>query len=188
MAHATAATRNGMQGSLPFPQDALQRSEVRAAAARVRERARHALVRARALAARVAIAQERSSRVWEAARAVTVASRESRLRDAANVARFAHRSPQSRAARGRVLRRDTTVHVAAATSAEHFAVDRRSFIDETGALWSVRELDCRRIPGAAAERCLIFDSAAIVRRIWRYPAGWAALQDDALRLLLESPR
>ena len=76
----------------------------------------------------------------------------------------------------------------AASSVEQFAVDRRTFVDDAGMLWSVREVSCALVPGAVRPRCLIFDSTAIVRRVWRYPADWAELDDDGLRRLLHAPR
>ena len=101
---------------------------------------------------------------------------------------IARRTPHVRVTRGRVVRREPPVRVAAASSAELLTVDRRNFLDASGALWSVREVDCRLVPGALAARCLVFDSAAIVRRVWHYPRDWAELDDVALRRLLESPR
>ena len=77
--------------------------------------------------------------------------------------------------------------IAAASSVEQYAVDRRTFVDHAGKIWSIREASCERVPGAVGSRCLIFDCATIVRRVWRYPVDWAQLDDDALRALLEAP-
>jgi hypothetical protein len=46
--------------------------------------------------------------------------------------------------------------------------------------WIVREADTSRMPGARGERCLIFDSESVVRRVWQFPTDWQSLDDDAL--------
>ena len=46
--------------------------------------------------------------------------------------------------------------------------------------WTIRELDTSVVVGAPAPRCLVFESNAMVRRVWRYPADWATLPADAL--------
>jgi hypothetical protein len=46
--------------------------------------------------------------------------------------------------------------------------------------WTVRELDARDAPGAGAATCLVFENHQIVRRLWAFPADWAALGDGAL--------
>lgn len=64
----------------------------------------------------------------------------------------------------------------------------RMVMDAQGNEWIVREVHTPQ-SWAHGDRCLIFSSPAIVRRIWRYPEGWArlspsdllALQDDASR-------
>lgn len=48
------------------------------------------------------------------------------------------------------------------------------------ALWHVRELDTRKIPGALGDRCLLFESPEVIRRVWLFPANWWELDDDAL--------
>lgn len=48
------------------------------------------------------------------------------------------------------------------------------------ALWQVREVDSRMIPGALGDRCLLFESPEVVRRLWLFPANWWELDDDAL--------
>lgn len=52
--------------------------------------------------------------------------------------------------------------------------------------WLIREIDCRNLPGAKAPQCLICECAAVVRRVWAYPANWYDLPDETLRLLCAS--
>ena len=63
-------------------------------------------------------------------------------------------------------------------------LDRTSSIvrysDGEGRFWSVREKDASRTPGARQSRCLIFDSADAIRRVWIYPANWRLLSADGL--------
>ena len=49
----------------------------------------------------------------------------------------------------------------------------------------MREMDATNIPGARANRCLIFDSEGVVRRAWSFPRSWAELDDDSIWALLE---
>jgi hypothetical protein len=51
---------------------------------------------------------------------------------------------------------------------------------ETGALWHVVEVDTTGLPGARGAACLLFDGTPGVRRVWNYPADWAALPDAEL--------
>jgi hypothetical protein len=50
----------------------------------------------------------------------------------------------------------------------------------------VRELDASRVPGARADRCLLFETDGVFRRAWTYPSDWAALTDDELVVVMES--
>lgn len=61
-------------------------------------------------------------------------------------------------------------------------------IDQTGATWKVTEAAVHDVPGAEAPHCLIFDSAAVCRRLWNYPADWALLPDEEVLTLMEHPR
>jgi hypothetical protein len=54
-----------------------------------------------------------------------------------------------------------------------------------GIAWRVREMDATNIPGARANRCLIFDSEGVVRRAWSFPHSWAELDDASIWALLE---
>lgn len=54
-----------------------------------------------------------------------------------------------------------------------------------GIAWRVREMDAKHIPGARADRCLIFDSEGVVRRAWSYPRAWAELDDESIWALLD---
>ena len=63
----------------------------------------------------------------------------------------------------------------------------RALVDARGNEWLVREVDTPQ-PWARAKRCLIFSSAAVVRRLWDFPQGWARLSSgDLLALLDEEP-
>jgi hypothetical protein len=53
-----------------------------------------------------------------------------------------------------------------------------------GIQWSVRETEATRLSAACADRCLIFDSDTIVRRVWAYPDAWEQLNDDELWALV----
>jgi hypothetical protein len=52
-----------------------------------------------------------------------------------------------------------------------------------GELWRVTELDARRTPGASGDKCLLFDSDSIGRRVWSYPDDWRQLTDAELYAL-----
>jgi hypothetical protein len=65
---------------------------------------------------------------------------------------------------------------------------RRSIRDSSGTVWHVAELDARSVPGALAPRCLVFDSQAICRRYWTYPADWFDLSDVRLLDLMNQSR
>ena len=52
-----------------------------------------------------------------------------------------------------------------------------------GVRWRVTEHEGDTVPGSRGERCLIFMSADVVRRVWRYPAGWRALPPEELLTL-----
>ncbi len=61
---------------------------------------------------------------------------------------------------------------------------RELFRDEV--TWFVREVDARRVPGARGERCLIYETEGVVRRVWTFPTDWPSLSDDALWQLTET--
>lgn len=52
--------------------------------------------------------------------------------------------------------------------------------------WRVWCADCRDVPGARSDDCLIFDCGTTVRRLWSPPDDWRALPDDALLTLLDA--
>jgi len=54
-----------------------------------------------------------------------------------------------------------------------------------GIQWHVHEANAAHVPGARRDRCLIFDSDGIVRRVWTYPSDWMNLTDDALWGLID---
>jgi len=53
--------------------------------------------------------------------------------------------------------------------------------------WRVHEMDARAIPGARAPTCLICESIEVIRRLWKFPADWPTLDDDALWEVCEGP-
>jgi len=59
----------------------------------------------------------------------------------------------------------------------------RIVMDAQGNEWVVHEVDTPQ-PWAHGNRCLIFSSPAIVRRVWNYPDSWVRLSSrDLLELL-----
>jgi len=54
-----------------------------------------------------------------------------------------------------------------------------------GIQWHVHEASATHVPGARRDRCLIFDSEGVVRRVWAYPSDWMNLPDDALWALID---
>jgi hypothetical protein len=64
-------------------------------------------------------------------------------------------------------------------------VSSRVVMDAEGSEWVVREVETPQA-WAHGERCLIFSSSSVVRRVWRYPAEWAGLSSRALLELGQS--
>lgn len=67
-------------------------------------------------------------------------------------------------------------------------LQRRTIRDSSGTVWQIAELDARDVPGALGPHCLIFDSQAICRRYWSYPADWFELSDVRLLNLMNQSR
>jgi hypothetical protein len=63
-------------------------------------------------------------------------------------------------------------------------VATRVVMDAHGNEWVVREVETPQA-WAHRERCLIFSSPSVVRRLWRYPAAWARLSSRELLDLAE---
>jgi len=59
-------------------------------------------------------------------------------------------------------------------------VPRVVYDDTTGARWRVREVDARSVPGARADRCLLFEGEGVIRRVWNYPRDWSHLPPDEM--------
>jgi hypothetical protein len=55
----------------------------------------------------------------------------------------------------------------------------RVVMDAHGNEWTVREVETPQL-WAHGERCLIFSSSSIVRRLWSYPREWARLSSREL--------
>ena len=64
-------------------------------------------------------------------------------------------------------------------------VSSRVVVDAEGSEWIVREVETPQA-WAHGERCLIFSSSSVVRRLWRYPEEWAGLSPRALLELGQS--
>jgi hypothetical protein len=58
-------------------------------------------------------------------------------------------------------------------------------VQRGSARWTLREVDAQRVPGARAPRCLICESADVIRRLWIYPSDWSDLDDQSLLELCE---
>ena len=61
--------------------------------------------------------------------------------------------------------------------------DPVDFTDAAFVRWRVIERDARRDPGSRGDRCLIFASPDMVRRVWRFPPAWRQLSDSELETL-----
>jgi len=55
-----------------------------------------------------------------------------------------------------------------------------TFVDGDYVHWRVTEHDGRRVPGSRGERCLIFASEGVIRRVWDYPPAWRHLPPATL--------
>ena len=51
----------------------------------------------------------------------------------------------------------------------------------------MREVSSANVPGSRGARCLVFSSADVVRRVWRYPPNWRVLDDQDLWELCDVP-
>lgn len=51
--------------------------------------------------------------------------------------------------------------------------------------WRVREVPTAHLPGARGDRCLIYESDSVIRRVWSYPDDWTALPEETLWSLVE---
>jgi hypothetical protein len=56
-------------------------------------------------------------------------------------------------------------------------------MDSHGHSWTVSEVRSSNVPGAHADRCLVFESDFAVRRVWSYPERWRELDPRALEEL-----
>lgn len=54
-----------------------------------------------------------------------------------------------------------------------------------GVEWHVHEANAGHVPGSRSDRCLIFDSEGVVRRLWDYPDAWRELSDEDLWRLVD---
>ncbi len=54
-----------------------------------------------------------------------------------------------------------------------------------GVEWQVHEVSAGHVPGSRRDRCLIFDSEGVVRRLWEYPDDWRDLSDEDLWHLVD---
>ena len=58
-------------------------------------------------------------------------------------------------------------------------VRTRVVVDGQGNEWAVHEVETPQ-PWAHGERCLIFSSSSIVRRIWSFPRNWNEMSSAQL--------
>ncbi len=63
----------------------------------------------------------------------------------------------------------------------------RHLVDALGREWQVYERGISAQAPTPGRPSLVFDAEGIVRRLWKYPKGWAELPDDALLGLMEDP-
>jgi hypothetical protein len=59
----------------------------------------------------------------------------------------------------------------------------RRFIAADDSVWTAQEIELGSVAWAHAPRCLVFQSAVAIRRVWHYPAEWRSLSDAALETL-----
>ncbi len=64
----------------------------------------------------------------------------------------------------------------------------RHLIDPEGREWRVYERAASDFTPTMGRSSLIFDAEGIVRRLWHYPASWAALSDAELLVLMDARR
>jgi hypothetical protein len=69
----------------------------------------------------------------------------------------------------------------------HDAGMSERLIQRDNRAWRVREVAARTVPGSRGPRCLICESAEVVRRLWHYPDDWQHLDDAVLWELCEAP-
>jgi hypothetical protein len=62
----------------------------------------------------------------------------------------------------------------------------RHLVDAHGREWHVYERASGNMSPIAGRSSLVFDAEGIVRRLWRYPASWAALTDAELLGLMDA--
>lgn len=58
-----------------------------------------------------------------------------------------------------------------------------TFTSPDGTWWRVHEAKGELVPGSRGVRCLCFDSAWVIRRVWNYPDDWRKLSDTDLEAL-----
>jgi hypothetical protein len=56
----------------------------------------------------------------------------------------------------------------------------RDFEDDVGRQWSVHEISVPAVAWAYGPRCLLFETAGLVRRVWNYPTNWSSLSEAGL--------
>ena len=63
------------------------------------------------------------------------------------------------------------------------SLDLRTVVDDHGRVWTVRETDTSKVPGARAPWSLIFDTDGYCFRVWSYPLDWQELSNGELLAL-----
>jgi hypothetical protein len=64
----------------------------------------------------------------------------------------------------------------------------RHLVDPDGREWRIYERPGGELSAIPSRTSLVFDTDGIVRRLWRYPAAWAALPDADLLRLMDTQR
>lgn len=57
------------------------------------------------------------------------------------------------------------------------------FMDGTGIIWKVLEVDGASVPASRGDACLLFVAPHAVRRVWRFPQDWQLLPPASLEEL-----
>jgi hypothetical protein len=57
------------------------------------------------------------------------------------------------------------------------------FMDRSGVVWKVMEVDAASVPAARGEACLLFVAPHAIRRVWTYPRDWQRLPAAGLEEL-----
>jgi hypothetical protein len=91
--------------------------------------------------------------------------------------------PRANVSATRAHSRELIVRAAIAGERGRISPARDGELNAAAADWTIREVEATASPGSRGNRCLVFESEALVRRVWSYPANWPTLNAPALLLL-----